>query len=182
MTSDPTAARKGATYVHQGAFAVSHDPDEVLTTVLGSCVATCLYDADAGVGGMNHFLLPTGSDSEQGTRLYGVNLMELLINNLMRKGAQRRNIRAKLFGGGQLNGSVWDIGQRNAEFALKFMEDEGIPCIGQSLGGAGGRRVRFWPTSGRAQQNMLAGYEEKAAPPPPPAAPAAPSSGEVELF
>ncbi|MEO0363143.1 MAG: chemotaxis protein CheD, partial [Pseudomonadota bacterium] len=107
------------------------------------------------------------------------NLMELLINNLMRMGAARDGLRAKLFGGGMLNGGVWDIGERNAAFARKFLEDEGIPCVGHSLGGSSGRRIRFWPTTGRAQQNVLDGFEEKAAPPPPPAKK---DLGDIELF
>lgn len=181
MTQTSTSPRRGATYVHQGTFSVSSDQDEMLTTVLGSCVATCLYDPEAGIGGMNHFLLPDSDGDSSGSRLYGVNLMELLINNLMRMGAERGRLQAKLFGGGMLNGGVWDIGERNATFARKFLKDEGIPVAAESLGGDSGRRVRFWPSTGRAQQNILSGYEEKAAPPKP--APAAkPDNSEIELF
>lgn len=179
MTAATISPRRSATYVHQGTFSVSENSEEVLTTVLGSCVATCLFDPHSQVGGMNHFLLPSADSDRSGSRLYGVNLMELLINNLMRMGAERSNLKAKLFGGGMLNGGVWDIGERNAIFARKFLSDESIPCVGESLGGPSGRRIRFWPTTGRAQQNMLDGYEEKMAPPTPKEPP---DIGEVELF
>lgn len=152
-------AKSGSIYVHQGSYAVSADPNDVLTTVLGSCVATCLFDHQAGVGGMNHFLLPETSGDDVGTRLYGVNLMELLINDLLRRGADRSRLQAKLFGGGNIIKSASGIGLQNMNFARKFLADEGVPCLAESLGGPCGRRIRFWPVGGRARQILLSPIE-----------------------
>ncbi len=85
--------------VVQGDYAVSSDPKAVMSTVLGSCVAMCLFDSVNKVGGMNHFLLATSSQAESDDLKYGVNAIELLINRLLQSGAERGNLQAKLFGG-----------------------------------------------------------------------------------
>lgn len=141
----------------QGDFAVSGDPAVVMSTVLGSCVAVCLYDPDAGVGGMNHFLLAGNGDARSDDMRYGVNAMELLINQLLRAGAARDRLSAKLFGGARMTTHARDIGLSNATFAQTFLKDEGIPCVSQSLGGAQARRVQFKPVSGAARQLQIAG-------------------------
>ncbi|MEZ5953119.1 MAG: chemotaxis protein CheD [Hyphomonas sp.] len=171
----------GARSIHviQGTHAVSDDPNTMLVTVLGSCVATCLWDETAGIGGMNHFLLPeaTGNDTE--ATLFGAFAMELLINELLKRGARKDRLNAKLFGGGRIVSGLSDIGAKNAEFARRFLAREGIPCVSESLGGDRGRRIRFWPVTGRAQQMYLksAVAEQVVAP-----QPAAPDAGEVSLF
>ena len=87
-------------HIIQGEYKVVSDPDVVLTTILGSCVAACLRDPVSGVGGMNHFLLPgTGSVTGGDATRYGVHLMELLINGLLKQGARRDRLEAKIFGG-----------------------------------------------------------------------------------
>lgn len=139
----------------QGEHRVSRDPDEVLTTVLGSCVATCLYDPQRRVGGMNHFLLPDGGDGAGDRTRYGLHAMELLINALLRAGARRGALVAKLFGGARMRDGFGGIGVANAEFARRFLAEEGIPLITSSLGGDRARRLRFWPTTGHAQQMLL---------------------------
>ena len=160
----------------QGEFKVSDDPNVVLTTLLGSCVAACIRDPVAKVGGMNHFLLPgdSGASSEQ----MGVHLMELLVNGLMRKGAQRERLEAKIFGGARMMAGLSDIGARNAEFARKFLSYEGIKLVSHDTGGTQGRRIQFNPTTGRALQSYIAQVVETA-----PAKPAPrPSLGDVDLF
>ena len=176
----PSAEQRGQTlHVPQGTHAVSTDPEVVMTTVLGSCVATCLFDTEAGVGGMNHFLLPDGGDAAASGRVYGVNLMELLINGLLRRGADRRRMIAKLFGGANVIVDNSTVGRRNAAFARTFLAEEGIRCTAHSLGGKSARRIRFWPTSGRVTQLMLDAdpsvIGERPAPP-------APEGGEIELW
>lgn len=148
--------------VIQGEYKVSTDPNCLLSTVLGSCVATCLYDPVAGVGGMNHFLLP-GNNSAQNnearlsgdTNSYGLHLMECLINGLLKQGAKRSRIQGKLFGGAYITKGLPDIGSGNVDFARKFLAYEGIPCVGESLGGSSARRLRFWPVSGQASQRFV---------------------------
>lgn len=147
----------GTQHIIQGEYRVSDHPDAVLTTLLGSCVAACIWDPLLNVGGMNHFLLP--GDNEQQIRdseRYGVHLMELLVNELFHHGASRQRLVAKLFGGANLNSQLADIGARNAEFAQRFLRNEGIRILGESLGGDRARKVQFWPASGRARQMLLA--------------------------
>lgn len=142
-------------HVVQGGHAVSADDDVCMTTILGSCVAACMWDPDARVGGMNHFLLPEAPGGAPGDRRYGVQAMELLINGLLVRGAQRSQLRAKVFGGSRMREGMADIGARNAEFVRRFLKDEDIPVQGESLGGAAARRLQFWPTTGRARQHMV---------------------------
>jgi chemotaxis protein CheD len=143
--------RSNVIHVIQGESHVSADPLAMMTTILGSCVAACLFDQRAGVGGMNHFLLPGDSGGDENLR-YGVHAMELLINGLLRLGARRENLRAKLFGGARMVTGLSDIGAKNAAFANEFLAREGLVCVGGSLGGDHARRIQFWPTTGRARQ------------------------------
>ncbi|MFN7101468.1 MAG: chemoreceptor glutamine deamidase CheD [Pseudorhizobium sp.] len=156
------AAAAKRVHIIQGEYKVVTDPDVYLSTILGSCVAACLRDPMAGVGGMNHFLLPgsAGSMTSGGdaTR-YGVHLMELLINGLLKKGARRDRLEAKIFGGAKTIASFSNVGEQNAAFAVQFLKDEGIPIVGSSTGGDHGRKLEFWPISGRARQYPLTGAE-----------------------
>ena len=169
-------------HVIQGEHAVSADPDRVLTTVLGSCVAACMHDPVAGIGGMNHFLLPEDASGGNGgggdAMRYGAYSMEVLINALMKLGARRDRLQAKLFGGARMFDSLGDIGAANAAFAKRFLALEGIPVTGGSLGGLQARRVEFWPTTGRARQRAV---EQAPEPVRAPVRRAEPSGG-VELF
>jgi chemotaxis protein CheD len=174
---DPPAALR--VHVGQGEHYVTGDPGVMLTTILGSCVAMCLRDPAAGVGGMNHFLLPEGPGSgPDAGRRYGAYAMEVLINDCLKKGARRDRLEAKLFGGGRMFDALQDVGRANADFAERFLRDEGIVLVGGSLRGSGGRRVQYWPASGRALQRPVTDHS-----PPRPVRPAiVPDSGAVELF
>ena len=142
-------------HVVQGDYAIADRDGIVMTAVLGSCVAACLRDPLAEVGGMNHFLLPeTGLHASTGV-LYGAQAMELLINALMKHGARKDRLEAKLFGGARMIAGLSDIGRSNGEFARRFLRDEGIPCVAESLGGIRARRIRYWPLTGRARQILL---------------------------
>lgn len=159
MTNEAAARR---VHIIQGEYKVISDPNVVLSTILGSCVAACLRDPVAGVGGMNHFLLPGSATPGMGggdaTR-YGVHLMELLINGLLKKGARRDRIEAKIFGGAKTIATFSNVGEQNAAFAMQFLKDEGIKVVGSSTGGEHGRKLEFWPVSGRARQYPLTGAE-----------------------
>lgn len=162
-TSHVQAVIGGERRIHvvQGEHYVSTEPHVVLTTILGSCVAACMRDPVAGVGGMNHFLLPGDPEMARGADAmrYGVHAMELLVNGLLRQGAQRQRLEAKLFGGGRMMKGLTDVGNLNADFAQRFLRDEGIAMVGGSLGGDRGRRIQFWPVSGRARQVVLSAGE-----------------------
>lgn len=138
--------------VIQGEFLVSSDPADVLSTILGSCVAAFLRDPVARVGGLNHFLLPGNDPSDRNAMKYGLNAMELLINSMIRAGARRDRLEAKLFGGGQMVPGLSDIGAANARFGEDFLRREGIRYLGGSLRGDHGRKIRVWPVSGQVQQ------------------------------
>lgn len=142
-------------HVVQGGHTVSGDADACLTTILGSCVAACVWDPQAGLGGMNHFLLPEAPGGAPGDRRYGVQAMELLINGLLARGACRNRLRAKVFGGARMTPGMADIGEQNARFVRRFLRDEGIPLDGESLGGSAARRIQFWPSTGRARQTLV---------------------------
>lgn len=125
-------------------------------TLLGSCVAVCIYDKVRGIGGMNHFLLPASSSTDplqavwDKSARYGDYAMELLINRSMALGADRRNLVAKVFGGAAMLSNIANtIGARNAEFALNYLRVEHIPVSGQDLGGTCARKVCFYPDSGK---------------------------------
>lgn len=142
-------------HVIQGGYEATAHPNDMLTTILGSCVCTCLCDPVAGVGGMNHFLLPDGGADTSGRLRYGLHAMELLINELMKLGAEKTRLQAKLFGGAMMHDGLGKIGRANGAFATRFLRTEGIACVGNSLGGTRARRIRFWPVTGRAQQLFL---------------------------
>lgn len=167
----------------QGEARISDRPNEVMTTILGSCIATCMWDCVAGVGGMNHFLLP-GDATDRGSNMrYGVNAMELLINGLLKKGAERSRIEVKLFGGAKMFEGGAEIGAKNAEFAKWYMQNEGFAVKGGCLGGARGRKIRFWPATGRVQQCFMSSVTEEPAPQSARTMPQAKSDqGEIELF
>lgn len=139
----------------QGEFGISDNPDEAISTILGSCVAAFLRDPISGIGGMNHFLLPGTDQSERNALKYGINAMELLINALIQAGARRRQLEGKLFGGAKMVAGLSDIGAANAEFAEEFLRKEGIRYLGGSLGGDYGRKIRAWPATGQIQQMRL---------------------------
>jgi chemotaxis protein CheD len=176
-------ARPNLMHLVQGEHAVSDDSEIALTTVLGSCVAACMWDARAALGGMNHFLLP-GSLDHSGDMEHGVHAMELLINALLKGGARRDRLEAKLFGGARMVKNLSDIGAQNAAFAIEFLRQERIVNHGGSLGGDQARRIRFWPATGKAQQLLLGrsdsavfAQEMKIAAAPPPK-----SVSDVEFF
>ena len=154
----------------QGQCETSDDPDIYFATILGSCISVCLRDPVARVGGMNHFLVPGDQRSGELSLSHGVHAMELLINALLKRGAQKRRLEAKLFGGAHVVSNVADIGSSNTVFAEKFLVDEGIPCLGKSVGGAKARRLHYWPVSGLARQMLVpisaAPVVEKTAPSP----------------
>jgi chemotaxis protein methyltransferase CheR len=117
-----------------------------VTTLLGSCVAACMYDERTRIGGMNHFMLPDSNHSSTDNASLGVHAMELLINEIMKLGGDRRRLKAKLFGGGAVvrsSDASWNVGTRNIEFAENFLEMEKIPLIASHTGGDSGMHVYF---------------------------------------
>lgn len=176
--------KENRVHIIQGEYFVTDDSDVMVTTILGSCVAACIRDPLAGVGGINHFLLPgTNARTKPGeAERLGVHLMELLVNGLLKAGARRDRLEAKLFGGARTVRSHNDIGKHNAEFAERFLRDEGIAHVGGSTGGLQGRRIQYWPVSGRARQILLTGTVEIEKPTTVSAPIVVSNAGELELF
>jgi chemotaxis protein CheD len=135
--------------------------DMVLVTVLGSCVSACIRDRVSGIGGMNHFMLPDSNlDSSDVTNIsarYGSYAMEMMINQLLKMGARRNNLEAKVFGGGSvLSGFVTtNVGKSNAEFVLGYLHNEAIAITGQDLLDVYPRKVYFFPNTGRVLVKKL---------------------------
>ncbi|MDP3272492.1 chemoreceptor glutamine deamidase CheD [Limnobacter sp.] len=132
-----------------------------ISTVLGSCVSTCLWDPVCRIGGMNHFMLP-GEAAEPSSpwalsARFGVNAMEVLINTMVHLGADRRRFVAKVFGGARvLQGfERLDVGARNSEFVLSFLREEGIEVLAQDLLGECPRKLHFFPATGKVQLKRL---------------------------
>lgn len=137
---------------------------EIISTVLGSCISACVWDEVNGIGGMNHFLLPqknaNSSDGWGGTTgytaRYGNWAMEYLVNEVIKHGATRNNMKAKIFGGGKIiNAMTTDVGNGNVEFVLEYLKLENIPIIANDTGGPWPRKVMFNPMTGRAQVKKL---------------------------
>ncbi len=131
-----------------------------IVTVLGSCVSACIRDRETGVGGMNHFMLPSGGDDgpASASMRYGAMAMEILINQLLKAGAQRNRLEAKVFGGGRvLSGMVaMNVGERNAQFVRDYLHAEKIPVLAADLNDVHPRKVAYFPASGRAMVRKLA--------------------------
>ena len=125
----------------------------VLVTVLGSCIAACIRDPVLCVGGMNHFMLPEhGGDPDSVLSLsarYGAYAMELLVNHLLKMGASRSRLEAKVFGAGRVLAGVTDVGARNTAFVLQYLERENIRLLASDLGGSYPRKIYFFPDSGK---------------------------------
>lgn len=129
-----------------------------IATVLGSCVAACLFDPHARIGGMNHFMLPFHTSDPTVSARYGIHAMELLINEIMKLGGDRRRLQAKVFGGSSVlrfEDSPWNVAQRNCQFVRDFLHTEKIPIVAQRLGGNQPLRVYFMTDTGKALVKVL---------------------------
>jgi chemotaxis protein CheD len=135
-------------------YFVYHE-DILIMTTLGSCIAACLWDREAKIGGMNHFMLPEG---DAGSGRYGSYAMELLINEMMKHGATRSTMEAKVFGGGQVIDGMnsMNIGERNTAFVMDYLKTERIPIMSKDVLGVHPRKVCFLPASGKAMVKRLA--------------------------
>ncbi|HKQ31098.1 MAG TPA: chemoreceptor glutamine deamidase CheD [Burkholderiales bacterium] len=143
--------------IHIGGVRASPEP-LLLDTVLGSCIATCLYDPSSGVGGMNHFMLPEGGTGPVGeSARYGVHAMEVLLNDLLKEGGRRGRLQAKIFGGGNvLKGfTVSNVGEQNVRFVREYLQREGIRVVGEDLLGKLPRKVAYYPVTGKAMVKRL---------------------------
>jgi len=153
-----------------GEFYVTDDPEEVLVTVLGSCVSACIRDPVKQVGGMNHFMLvqnKSGSSGAWGNELesarFGNFAMEKLINGMLKRGCERARMEIKVFGGANVTSARNQIGTENSEFVLRYLKAEGLPCAAQDLGGVYPRRIIYFPMTGKVIRRLLTGRDQESA-------------------
>jgi chemotaxis protein CheD len=179
--------RNDAVKVLPGEYFV-HDEDMLIMTTLGSCIAACLWDRERRIGGMNHFMLPDGDGGADSGR-YGSYAMELLINELIKRGATRATMEAKVFGGGAVVSGMnsINVGERNTVFVLDYLRTERITVVSKDVMDIHPRKVCFLPHSGKAMVKRLASAntealvaQERAAAAKPVAA--AGGAGSVDLF
>ena len=146
-----------------GQFYVSKS-GEVIATVLGSCISACIRDKIKGIGGMNHFMLPStsagSSDSWQNSNVslplrYGEWAMEFLINEILKNGGKKQNFEVKIFGGGKILQNMTDIGERNIRFVLEFLEREGLSIESRDIGDFCPRKVLYFSDTGKVKLKRL---------------------------
>lgn len=144
-----------AVKVLPGEYYVTTD-DMVIMTVLGSCIAACIWDSRLRIGGMNHFMLPEGGADTSGR--YGSYAMELLINELIKRGSTREYMQAKVFGGGAVISGMtsMNVGERNTQFVLDYLATERIPVVSKDVMDIYPRKVVFFPVTGKAMVKRLA--------------------------
>lgn len=152
------ATGKHVVKIFSGDYYVSTQPDEMLATILGSCVAACIRDPIMGIGGMNHFLLP-GSEGMITTTgdaaRYGVYAMESLINGILKAGGHKDRLEIKVFGGGNVLNNSTKIGSKNAAFIRDFLKREGFRITSEDLEGDQPRRVHYYPDTGKVMMRKL---------------------------
>jgi chemotaxis protein CheD len=139
----------------QGDTFVSSNPRDVVSTVLGSCISICLFDENLQVGGINHYLLVENAGGSEPDNKYGLFAFESLLNELIKRGASRQKIKGKVFGGASIGGKFGALGPKNAAFAKKILQTEGIDFVGGDTGGTQARRLKFHPVSGDAKMALI---------------------------
>jgi chemotaxis protein CheD len=171
-----------------GHHAVTGEAEVAVVTLLGSCVAACIRDPALKFGGLNHFLLPGDTGTDQKSARYGIHAMEVLINDILKRGGVKERLEAKVFGGANVIdlSAAETVGDRNCHFVTEYLRREGIQVMAQDLGGDRARRVFYFPDSGRASvlklpvsDNRRLRSEEMALKA---RAQSAPKAGGVELF
>lgn len=144
-----------------GNFMATNKPDDVIMTLLGSCVSACIRCSKTGIGGLNHFLLPSikGKILKQTdlTTRYGDYAMEKLIGTIIRLGGDRHGLEVKIFGGANLydTESVKPVGRSNIQFVLDFVHSEGISLLAEDIGGLNGRKIYFHPFTGKVKVQKI---------------------------
>lgn len=155
-----------AVKVNPGTHYVTKNAGEMIVTTLGSCVAACVRDTVLGIGGINHFMLPQSDTGDWGgvsaSMRYGNHAMEVLINDLLRLGAARNRLEIKVFGGANVMGTSALIGTKNVEFIETYLRVEHMAVAAQHLGGEQGRRLIYFPATGKVKMKLLDRHDNAA--------------------
>jgi len=127
----------------------------LITTILGSCVAVCLFDQNVGIGGMNHFMMPAWNGSGLASPKYGDIAMIKLVEKMISLGSNKNNIIAKVFGGGIKGTHFFNIGERNIHIAMDYLTSEHIPVVAQHVGGREARKIIFNTQNGEVRLKLI---------------------------
>jgi len=144
-------------FLYPSSLFASNEP-HIVSTILGSCVAVCLFDATTKIGGINHYMLPFWNGQGLASPKYGNIAIERLLKKMIALGCKKSNIRAKVFGGGEVietNIAQFKIGQRNIELAMEALDDLKIPIVAKSVGGKLGRKIEFNTETGEVKQKYI---------------------------
>lgn len=144
-------------FLYPAALFASKSPHRV-STILGSCVAVCLFDPILQIGGINHFMLPFWNGQGLASPKYGNIAIERLIEKMLSLGSAKSNIKAKVFGGGEVidtNISQFHIGERNIQIAFEMLDEYKIPVVAKSVGGKLGRKIEYNTTTGEVKQKYI---------------------------
>ena len=151
-----------------GRHYVTGKADEMIVTLLGSCIAACIRDPIAAVGGLNHFLLPESENGDWGSTAgaamrYGNHAMETLINDIIKLGGQRSRLEIKIFGGAQIieGATTIAVGRKNIDFVRSYLTNEGFNIAAEHLGGSLPRRIHYFPATGKVQMRQLTRFVDK---------------------
>lgn len=144
----------GKYYLYPSNIFVSVEP-YLITTVLGSCISICMFDNKKMIGGINHFMLPLWNGEGLASAKYGNVAMERLLSEMIRKGATKENIQAKMFGGANLVNLTMNVGERNAETAIRLLNNDNIKLLAQSTGGTKGRKIIFDTSTGSVHMRYI---------------------------
>ena len=161
--NNPLAEFENYTFINvlPGEYKITAKKDEVISTLLGSCISACMRCSETGIGGLNHFLLPSvkGRNLEQGDKAmrYGDYAMETLIGSIIRAGGKRDCLEVKIFGGANMYDTEAraPVGRSNIQFVLDFVHSEGISLLAEDIGGVRGRKIYFHPASGKVKVQRL---------------------------
>jgi len=155
-----------AVKVNPGTHYVTKKNDEMIITTLGSCVTACIRDTKLGIGGINHFMLPESASGDWGgvsaSMRYGNHAMEVLINDVLRLGGARNRLEIKVFGGANIIGTMALIGTKNVEFVETYLRVEHMAVAAQHLGGEQGRRIIYFPATGKVKMKLLGRHDQAA--------------------
>ncbi|HNS31326.1 MAG TPA: chemotaxis protein CheD [Tenuifilaceae bacterium] len=144
-------------FLYPSSLFASNEP-HIVSTILGSCVAVCMFDATTKIGGINHYMLPFWNGQGLASPKYGNIAIERLLEKMLALGCKKSNIQAKVFGGGEVietNIAQFKIGQRNIELAMEALEDLKLPIVAKSVGGKLGRKIEFNTETGEVKQKYI---------------------------
>jgi len=144
-------------FLQNGQFTIATTP-VLIATVLGSCVAVCLWDKKKKIGGMNHYLLPGSEEDSAGNADRGFTAVKMLIRSLLNRGVDKTDLEAKVFGGCNSlyqQNDLFEIGKRNVDIAKKILKEHDIPIAASDTGGQFGRKIIFNTGTGKVRVRLL---------------------------